>query len=192
MIKEVILKDLLEELKDKPNRLEHVIGVRDTALEFGRKFNLDLNILETAALLHDITKYYTLEQNKEIIDLHFEETERIYKYYNENILHAFSAYAIAKNKYNITDGEILNSILNHTIGRADMSMYEKIIFISDYTEPSRTYDSCIKVREIAITNLDKAVFTAINDSIKFYEKHGDLIPLVAYEARHFYRKLLEV
>ncbi len=193
MIKDVILSDLLLELKDKPKRLEHVLGVRDTALTFGKKFNLNLDILETAALLHDITKYYTLEQNKEIINRYFEETERIYKSYNENILHAFSAYVLAKEKYNITDGEILNSILNHTIGRADMSMYEKVIFISDYIEPNRTYESCVNVREIAKTSLDKAVFTAIDDSIKFYEKDcGAIIPLVAYEARHFYRKLLEV
>lgn len=192
MIKEIILKDLLIELKDKPNRLKHVLGVRDTALDFGKKFKLDLDILETAALLHDITKYYTLKQNKEIIDRYFKETEKIYKYYNENILHALSAYVLAKEKYNIKDGEILNSILNHTVGRADMSMYEKVIFISDYIEPNRTYKSCVKVRKIAETSLDKAVFTAIDDSIKFYENNGGLIPLVAYEARHFYRKLLEV
>lgn len=192
MIKDTILSDLLIELKDKPQRLEHILGVRDTAIRFGKKYNLDLNILETAALLHDITKYYTLKQNKDIINRYFEETDRIYKYYNENILHAFSAYVLAKEKYNIKDGEILNSILNHTIGRANMSMYEKVIFVSDYIEPSRTYESCVKVRKIAESSLDKAVFTAIDDSIKFYEKEDGLIPLVAYEARHYYRKLLEV
>ena len=192
MIKDTIFNDLLVELKDKPNRLNHVLGVRDTAIEFGKKYNLDLEKLEIAALLHDITKYYTLKQNKEIIDKHFEETERIYKYYNDKILHAFSAYVLAKEKYNIKSGEILNSILNHTIGRPNMSMYEKVIFISDYTEPNRTYESCVKVRKIAIKNIDEAVFTAIDDSIKFYEALGELIPLTAYEARYFYRKLLEV
>ena len=191
MINDVILNDLLVDLKNKPNRLNHILGVRDTAIEFGKKFNLDLEVLETAALLHDITKYYTLNENKEIINRYFEETERIYKNYNEKILHAFSAYVIAKEKYNVKSGEVLNSILNHTIGRANMSIYEKVIFISDYIEPNRTYESCIKVREIAKTNLDIAVFTAIDDSIKFYEKQGGVIPLIAYEARHFYRKSLE-
>jgi predicted HD superfamily hydrolase involved in NAD metabolism len=192
MIKDTIYNDLLIELKDKPNRLKHVIGVRDTALDFGKKYNLDLEQLEIAALLHDMTKYYTVDQNKEIIDKHFEETERIYKYYNDKILHAFSAYVLAKEKYNIKSGEILNSILNHTIGRPNMSMYEKIIFLSDYTEPNRTYESCVNVRKISKSNIDLAVFTAIDDSIKFYEAKGELIPLIAYEARHFYRKLLEV
>ncbi len=191
MIKDVIYNDLLIELKDKPRRLKHVLGVRDTALEFGKKYNLDLDILETAALLHDITKYYTLKQNKDIIDKYFEETTRIYKYYNEKILHAFSAYVLAKEKYNIKSGEILNSILNHTIGRPNMSMYEKVIFISDYIEPNRTYDSCIKVRELAFKDIDLAVYTAIDDSIKFYEQTGGQIPETAYLAREFYQKALE-
>jgi len=192
MINDIIFNDLLIELKDNPKRLKHIIGVKETALKFGRKFNLDLNILETAALLHDITKYYTFEQNKEVIDSYFEDASNIYINYNENILHAFSAYVIAKEKYNIKDGEILNSILSHTIGRANMSIYEKIIFISDYIEPNRTYESCIKVRLIAETSIDKAVFTAIDDSIMFYEANDGIIPLIAYEARNYYRNLLEV
>lgn len=191
MINDIIYADLLIELKDKPKRLKHILGVKDTALEFGKEYNLDLEVLETAALLHDITKYYSLSENKKIIDSYFEETSRIYKYYNENILHAFSAYVLAKKKYNVKSGEVLNSILNHTIGRPNMSMYEKVIFISDYIEPNRTYESCLKVREIASASIDKAIFTAIDDSIKFYEAQSGLIPLIAYEARQFYRRLLE-
>lgn len=192
MINDILYNDLLIELKDQPIRLKHILGVKETALKFGRKYNLDLHVLETAALLHDITKYYTLDQNKKVIDSYFEDASNIYLNYNENILHAFSAYVIAKQKYNVKDGEILNSILSHTIGRANMSIYEKIIFVSDYIEPNRTYESCVKVRLIAETNIDKAVFTAIDDSIKFYEANDGIIPLVAYEARNFYRNLLEV
>ena len=148
--------------------------------------------MEITAFLHDITKYYSKEDNVSIIDSYFPETEFIYDEYNDNILHAFSAYILAKRKYGVKDGEILNSILNHTVGRPNMSMYEKVIFISDYIEPNRTYSSCVKVREIVKESLDLAVFTAIDDSITFYEARKSKIPLIAFEARHFYRKLLEV
>ena len=187
-----IRKDIENELMDFPKRLKHVYGVRDTALIMGAKYNLDLEILEIAALLHDITKYYSKEDNAKVIDSYFPETDFIYEDYNDNILHAFSAYIIAKRKYGINNGEVLNSILNHTVGRPKMSIYEKVIFISDYIEPNRTYESCVKVREIAEESLDLAVFTAINDSIIFYEKLNDKIPMLAFEARHYYRNLLEV
>lgn len=189
---ELIYNDLIDYLKDKPNRLAHVLGVKETALKFGKKFNLDLDKLETASYLHDITKYHTLKQNTLIIKENFENSEDILNEFNEEILHAFSAKALAENKYNITDIDILDPILNHTIGRENMSIYEKVIFISDYTEPSRTYESCIKVREIAKSSIDLAVFTAIDDSIKFYEKLNSKIPQTAYAAREFYKNITEV
>jgi predicted HD superfamily hydrolase involved in NAD metabolism len=191
LTKEQITQELEEKLINHPNRLAHIYGVRDTAVRLGTKYNLDLEILEIAALLHDITKYYTKNDNLEIINSYFPETQFIYDEYNDKLLHAFSAYVLAKTKYNIKNGEILNSILNHTVGRPNMSMYEKIIFISDYIEPNRTYESCIKVRNLVDKSLDLAVFTAINDSVIFYEKANSKIPMIAFKARHFYRKLLE-
>ena len=191
MTKEEIRRDLEIALSEYPLRLKHVYGVRDTALKLGRKYNLDLDKLEIIALLHDITKYYSKEDNKKVIDSFFPNSNFIYEEYNDNILHAFSAYILAKTKYKIKDGEILNSIMNHTVGRPNMSMYEKVIFISDYIEPNRIYDSCIKVRKIVDKSLDLAVFTAIDDSIQFYEARNGKIPLIAFKARHYYRNLLE-
>lgn len=192
MILSEIRNELENVLINHPKRLKHVYGVRDTALELGKKYNLDLEVLEIAALLHDVTKYYSKIENMRIIDNYFPETEFIYNEYNDNLLHAFSAYVLAKKKYGIKNGEILNSILNHTVGRPNMSMYEKVIFISDYIEPNRTYKSCVKVRNIVKKSLDLAIFTAIDDSIIFYEKEQSKIPLIAFEARHYYRNILEV
>ena len=191
MTKKQIQNDLELVLIDKPKRLKHVYGVRDTALKLGKKYSLDLEVLEITALLHDITKYYSKNDNVKVINSYFPESDFIYSEYNDNILHAFSAYVVAKTKYNIKNGEILNSILNHTVGRPNMSMYEKVIFISDYVEPSRTYESCVKVRGILKESLDLAVFTAIDDSIKYYEERKGKIPLIAFKARHYYRNLLE-
>ncbi len=191
MTKQAIQKDLEKAFANHPNRLKHVYGVRDTALSLGKKYHLDLEILEITALLHDITKYYSKAENMEIINSYFPETAFIYEDYNDEILHPFSAYVVARKEYGITNGEILNAILNHTVGRPKMSMYEKIIFISDYIEPNRTYDSCKKVRKIVEESLDKAVYVTLDDSIRFYEKANSKIPLIAYKARQYYKDLLE-
>jgi len=190
MIDKIVL-ELEKKYKDKPHRLEHVYGVRDTALEFGKKFNLDLDKLELASLLHDMTKYYSHEHHVEVIQEHFENSEEILKKFNPQILHAFSARIYAQEHYGIEDPDVLDAIQNHTVGKPDMTMYEKVIFISDYTEPNRTYDSCVKVRKLAQTNIDLAVFVAINDSITFYENLQDNVPDIAYQARRFYKKVLE-
>ncbi len=191
MIIEELLKRLNDIYKNKQNRLKHVLGVRDTAIKFGKKYNCNLKKLEIASLLHDITKYYSYEENIKVVTKYFTNSEYIIKEYNEHILHAYSAYVVAQSEYGITDIDILNPIMYHTIGREAMTIYEKIIFVSDYIEPNRIYKSSIKVRKIAQDNLDLAVFVAIDDSIKYYEKNGGQVPSSAYQARKYYNELLE-
>ena len=186
-----ITKDIEKLYKNKPHRLDHVYGVRDTAIILGKKHNVDLFKLELAALLHDITKYYSLEENIDLIKKEYQNSEEILNEYNHKILHAFSAVYVAEKHYGINDKDVLDSIMSHTIGRPNMSIYEKIIFLSDYIEPGRTYESCVKVREISKRSLDEAVYIAIDDSIVFYEKEKALVPKTSYQARDFYKKLLE-
>lgn len=184
-------KDLLELYQEKPHRLQHVLGVRDTAIELGKLYQCDVTKLEIAALLHDSTKYYSYEENIRLIQQYYPDSETIIAEYNEHILHAFSAVVIARTKYNITDNDILDAIMSHTIGKPGMSIYEEIIFISDYIEPNRTYESCVKVRALVKESLTLAIFTAIDDSIQYYETHNGQIPQTAYEAREYYKQKME-
>jgi len=190
MIKQ-IETDLELLLKFKPNRLQHIYGVKDTAISLGKKYNLDLKKLELASLLHDITKYYSYEYNVEVIKKNYKNHEEILSEFNKATLHAFSAAVVAKEKYNIDDEDVINAIISHTVGKPKMNLYEQILFISDYIEPTRKYDSCIKVRKIAEYSLDKATYEAINDSIILYEGMNQLIPKTAYQARIYYKDLTE-
>jgi predicted HD superfamily hydrolase involved in NAD metabolism len=161
------------------------------ALELGKKYDCDLFKLEVSALLHDITKYYETSKQIKIIEEYYPNSTEILKEYNEHIYHGFTARIIAKEKYHIKDIDILDAITYHTVGKPNMSIYEKIIFIADYTEPNRTYENCIKARNLLKDNIDLAVYTAINDSIILYESTNDNIPKIAYEARDYYKQLLE-
>jgi predicted HD superfamily hydrolase involved in NAD metabolism len=186
-----IKKDLEELYKEKQPRLNHIYGVRDMALNLGKKYGCDLFKLEVAALLHDITKYYTKEENIQVIKDNFEHSEEILEGYNEFIYHGFSARVVASTKYHISDTDILDSIMNHTIGKPNMTIYEKIIFIADYTELNRTYENCVKARKMLEEDIDLAVYTAIDDSITFYENINGDVPQSAYKAREYYKQIKE-
>ncbi|MBU1020737.1 MAG: bis(5'-nucleosyl)-tetraphosphatase (symmetrical) YqeK [Firmicutes bacterium] len=192
MTNQDILQYVKTTFKDHETRLNHILGVRETALKLGKKHHADLTKLETAALLHDISKYNSYEKNVEMIRNYFPNHQEILKEFDKPILHSFTAYIVAKEEFGITDPDILNAILYHTVGKADMNIYEKIIFISDYIEPNRTYASCIKVRALAEESLDIAVYSAIDDTIKFHEGLHGVISKQAYNARQFYQRLLEV
>lgn len=190
-MKAEIIRDLEAIYHDKPHRLEHVYGVRDTAIHYGKQFGCDLEKLELAALLHDITKYNTQEEHIQLIQSYFSNADTIIQDYNPNILHAFSAVAVAYKKYHITDEDILNAIMHHTVGAPRMSIYEEILFLSDYIEPNRRYDSSVKVRNIATNSWVLAIYTAMDDTITYHEKQHYHVPQVAYLARTYYKLKLE-
>lgn len=119
-------------------RFEHSLGVAETAAELAEMFNLDKEKAYAAGLLHDCAKCLSNEELLRIIKEHIEvrECEMI----NPKTFHAPAGAYLAKKQFNITDEEILSSIRWHTIGKLNMSDFEKIIFIADKIE-SRTRPS---------------------------------------------------
>ncbi len=183
---ERIKADLRRIYRHRPDRLRHVYGVRDMAVRLGKLHGADVDKLRLAAYLHDITKH----ENEA-----FQRTwalkrvdEATLRRFDKPLWHAYSAAALAKHSYGVDDEMVLKAIEHHTVGRPDMSLIEKILFISDYIEPTRLYPACVKAREIAFNNLDEAVKVALEEGIRHYEKVGGKIPDLAYDAHHHYAK----
>ncbi|MFP4286594.1 MAG: bis(5'-nucleosyl)-tetraphosphatase (symmetrical) YqeK [Candidatus Izemoplasmataceae bacterium] len=181
---ETILADLKKAYLGRSDRLNHVYGVKNTAIKLAKIHGVDINKVITAAYLHDLTKYMDYDKQVELLKAH--NLENLIDSFSPPLYHAFTAAIIAKTVYNIHDIDLLNAITSHTVGKSNMSILEKIIFISDYIEPSRHYASCVMVREIAFNDLDYAIYLAIDYSIKYFESIGGRIPSVAIDARNFY------
>ena len=66
----------------------------------------------------------------------------------------------------IDDEEILDAIKYHVYGRVDMSLFEKIIVLSDFCEDSREYSTCKEVRKILDNgDFDLAMYLCIKYTI---------------------------
>ena len=185
MIVQKIDNDLRQLYREQPERLKHIYGVVQTAVELAEMYGANQEHATIAALLHDITKIKPKGFHEQAILRCYNKA--ILKAYPPPLYHAFSAVCVAKNEYGIIEQDILNAIESHTLGRPEMSLLEKIIFISDYVEPNRTYASCVRVRPIAYRDLNLAIYEAINDSIEFHENNGGLVPPLAYQTRDFYK-----
>ncbi len=126
-------------------RLTHTANVVVTALKKAKELNLDLNVVKTAALLHDIAKY---------------EDYSVYPDFNlpsgvpEPVIHAFLGAYIAKNKFNVSS-EIEDAIRYHTSGKANMSTLSKLIFVADMIEEGRDYEGVDKLRELYEEDFDE-------------------------------------
>ena len=153
-------------------RYNHTLGVEKVAMELAHLYGADINKARKGALLHDCSKQFTLTKMHELCDC--DETIAIYGHLGE-LLHGFAGSKYAKDEFGIVDEEILNSIRYHTIGRRGMSLVEKIIYVADAIEPSRTNVEVAKIRELAFENIDEAIIHEVDRKVEYLIKKEAII-----------------
>ncbi len=140
-----IIEQLTKELSHR--RFEHSLRTAYFAAELaaGLKENKEAAFL--AGLLHDCARDLSeqnllIEAKKNKLRLTKEER------HSPMLLHGKIGAIFAAEKYLITDQNILQAIKNHTYGRHKMSVLEKIIFLVDYADESRTFKEAGIIRNI--------------------------------------------
>lgn len=175
-----------EKMKKYPKRLAHCYGVAKTARKLAVIHHVNPDRLEVAGLMHDYAKYDSMKSQKKHVD---EQLIKKYKDYPV-IFHAYAAaYAIEK-KLDIHDEAILSPVRCHVWGKPHMTTGEKILFVADYCEPTRTFKDRDYIFELASKHLDEAVLYCMKSSMKDLKKR-DLKPSKASkEAYQYYKEEL--
>jgi len=159
---EKIFEDVKEKFKDHPKRFTHTLGVIKTAVSLSLRYGVNSEKAYLAALFHDYTKYETIAEQTKVLS-----QEEITKFEDEPVIyHALSAAETLKNKYQITDTEILNAIRHHVYGNTNMTTLDKIILVADKTEPSRDYPLVHDLRKMSLNSLDQTIIMYLEDRIK--------------------------
>ena len=128
-------------------RFIHTAEVEKMAARIGELYAPDkLDILRAAALLHDVTKELTPDEQIEMLRVAGEDVATL-ELASHKTFHARTAvYAILRDHPEFADEELLATVRYHTTGRADMSICEKIIFlvyfapINDFVKFSFKYE----------------------------------------------------
>ncbi len=181
-------------------RLSHTLSVEKEALNIADKMFTYLGIdkkylsdISAAALLHDITKKLSLEEHLELC-LRFKiETDYI-SANSCNLLHSKTAAHFAQTEFNINE-VVFSAIYNHTTGKENMNVFDKIIFLADYIEPERTHKACIHAREAFYSSistekdlsevLDKSVLNALNDTLIYLLNTNKTADIQTVKARNY-------
>ncbi len=128
-------------------RFAHTKSVKEECARLAQIFSLsdvDTTELLQAALLHDCTKpskfvdQLTLAQMMGIT-LSDDDIQ------SPAILHSITGAQMARLQYGASD-VVVNAIACHTTGKENMNLIEKLLFLADYIEPTRTFDDCVRVR----------------------------------------------
>ena len=169
--------DILKELKKqvKKTRFEHILRVEEKALELAEKYHADKEACQLAALLHDYAKDLDVKEVKKLQkEAHIDDEMLAY---GSNVWHGPMAAYFAKEKFGITNPEILMAISQHTTGGREMSLVGKILFIADYIEEGRKFPGVKKARRLADKNIDRAVrYKVIQTLLHLVENEKKIYP----------------
>ena len=150
MISEKMLDSLREHISGKMSakRFFHTAEVEKMAAYLGELYAPELvPELRAAALLHDITKEYPTPLQLSICHDEGVELEAD-AIFAPKTLHARTAAALIPKMYPDFATETVTSAVRwHTTGREGMTIAEKIIYLADYIDMSRTFSDCVRLRE---------------------------------------------
>lgn len=201
MITEEMLSALRSKIEGKMSekRFCHTAEVEKMAARLGELYAPErIMTLRAAALLHDITKEYKTDRHILIC------AERGLEVTKADIcapktFHARTAAALIPELYpEFADNEIISAVRWHTTGRAGMTVCEKLVYLADYIDMSRTFEDCVKLREYfflaepekmdaeeRLLHLSDTLILSFDMTIRGLLADGTVISRDTFEARNF-------
>lgn len=200
MITEEMLDRLREELRGKMSekRFRHTAEVERMVIRLGELYLPDrIPMLRGAALLHDITKERSAEEQLVLVaregltvtkcDLHAPKT-----------FHARTAAVMIREQYpQFADEELISCVRWHTTGRAEMTLSEKLVYLADYIDESRSFPDCVRLRnyfwdarpeqmteEDRLTHLRRTLILSFEMTVRSLLGEGAPISPDTFEARN--------
>ena len=101
------------------------------------------------------------------------------------MIHAPLGAYYSKKIFAVDDEEIFNSIYWHTTAKANMTLFEKIIYVADVIEPNRKYDIVDELRRLAYEDIDVAMLKILNYTINKQLAAGKMLHSETINARNY-------
>lgn len=158
-------KWLKEHLNEE--RYLHSIGTAECAEELAEKYGVDKKMAYFCGLIHDCAKCFPSDELKSLICEYADLCDG--ELNNPKTYHAPAGAILAKKEFNVDNEEILSAIRWHTLGKKDMTLFEKIIFLADKIETkTRPADWIIPIRTVLNEDngLNKALLLCYGNTIK--------------------------
>ncbi|MCR5607731.1 MAG: bis(5'-nucleosyl)-tetraphosphatase (symmetrical) YqeK [Lachnospiraceae bacterium] len=183
------LYELTEQLRKilPVKRFNHTLGVGYMCSALAMRYNCDIYRAQLSGLLHDCAKYLS---SKEILEECLKNEIKVSEEESNHphLLHGRLGAYYAKNIYGVDDEEVLNAIEYHTTGHPDMSLLEKILFISDYIEPSRKMVKGLQeTRDMAFIDIDKSLILKIESVLNYLNERECFIDELTLKTYDFYK-----
>ena len=174
----------------KAKRRPHAVGCCETARALAERWGADPDLAARAGILHDITKALDKPAHLALCKK-YGTVLRGFEVENEKLLHSKSGAAVAGGVFGECP-EVVSAIYWHTTGKADMTLLEKIVYMADYMEPNREFEGVETLRELAWTDLDRAMLFAFQLSVDILVARGKAVDEHSLQALEFMKQQLGI
>ena len=147
-----------------------------------KRYGEDVALARRAAYLHDIAKEMPYDKQLKMADefgIILTDTQK-----NEKVIHAFTGALLAEHEFGEGE-EVCGAIRWHTTARENMTGLEKIIWISDLTEETRTFPGVSEIRELAFSDIGDALIRGFDTTLSHLVEIGSEIDINMVLARNF-------
>lgn len=181
----------IEQMTDKlravlePRRFRHSLNVMETAVKLAEHHGADVEKARLAGLLHDCAKNYPTSELYALCEkfgIPLDETEKK----EAGLIHGLVGAHLLKPEYGVDDCEIFDAVYYHTIGKPNMPLLTKIIFIADCIEPLRSAPWVDDIRAAVYDDIDKALIIQLDNTIRCVLQKGTLLHTSTVVTRNFY------
>ena len=170
-------------------RFTHSVNVARAAFALAERWGAEPQKAYLAGLLHDCCKELPFSEQEELMregPFAVSDAEWLCK----PVWHGVAAASYMHAELGIEDEEILGAARWHTVGRADMTRLEEIVYMADLISADRTYRDVERFRKMAQNDLEKAMLCAFEWAIESVLKKETPLPVSTVEAYNFYLKKL--
>ena len=173
----------------KPKRVPHVMGCCETAAQLARHWGANEEDATRAGLLHDVTKAFDGPLQMELCK-HYRVCLDDFSMHNPKTLHALTGSLVAKYVFGESEA-VVDAICNHTTGKANMNLLEKIIYVADYMEPNRDFPGVEELRSLAYSDIDGALERGLEMTLAMLRQQKREISPQSMEALQYLQKSRE-
>lgn len=166
-----------------PNRVAHVLGCRDTAVELAKRWGVDETDAARAGILHDITKALDGPLQLTLCRSYGRVLDDFSQRYPKT-LHALTGSLVAECIFG-ENKTVVDAIECHTTGKAAMNMLERIIYVADYMEPNRDFPGVDELRRLAFSDMDAALKCGLQMTLEHLARQGAEVSPASREALEY-------
>lgn len=168
-------------------RLTHSMNVAASARALAERWSADADWAYLGGLLHDICKELPFPQQAELMENAVPSACKE-EWESKPVWHGIAAESYLRVELGIENRDVLYAVRFHTVGRGGMSRLEEIIYMADLISADRTYRDADHFRKLAMNDLDKAMFEALQYAMDTSLRKGNLIiPYTADAYNHYLR-----